>query len=95
MRTSAEEEVIAGPELVLPELPPAGSGSSAGASAVLPLSFAELPPDAVSIWRPPPYPAPWALRPEDHFLFARPIPSGEVNWPNPGYRYGSTAGGEF
>ena len=95
MTAPAEEAVLAGPELVLPEIPPAGSESGAGPSAVLPLSFAELPPDAVSIWRPPPYPAPWALRPEDHFLFARPIPSGQVNWPNPGYRYGSTAGGEF
>jgi murein DD-endopeptidase MepM/ murein hydrolase activator NlpD len=41
-------------------------------------------------WRPPPYQPPLALRPEDHFYFARPIPSGEVNWPNPTYRYGNT-----
>jgi len=41
-------------------------------------------------WRPPPYPAPWAIQPYDHFYFGRPIPSGEVNWPNPRYRYGST-----
>lgn len=41
-------------------------------------------------WRPPPYDVPLALRPEDHFYFMRPIPSGEVNWPNPTYRYGNT-----
>jgi murein DD-endopeptidase MepM/ murein hydrolase activator NlpD len=51
-------------------------------------------PSPVSAWRPPPYPVPWALRPEDHFFFARPIPSGEVNWPHPRYRYGSTFFGE-
>jgi murein DD-endopeptidase MepM/ murein hydrolase activator NlpD len=61
---------------------------------ILPLTFTETPPEAVSLWRPPPYPAPWALQPQDHFLFARPIPSGEVNWPNPRYRYGSTAFGQ-
>ena len=38
--------------------------------------------------RPPPYRIPLQLRPEDHFWFARPIASGEVNWPNPEYRYG-------
>jgi murein DD-endopeptidase MepM/ murein hydrolase activator NlpD len=57
----------------------------------------ELPtpiPIPTSDWRPPPYPAPWAIRPEDHFYFDRPIPSGEVNWPNPRYRYGSTLFGE-
>jgi murein DD-endopeptidase MepM/ murein hydrolase activator NlpD len=49
---------------------------------------------AVADWRPPPYPVPWSLRPEDHFYFMRPIPSGEVNWPNPTYRYGATYFGE-
>jgi murein DD-endopeptidase MepM/ murein hydrolase activator NlpD len=48
----------------------------------------------VSAWRPPPYAAPLALRESDHFYFSRPIPSGEVNWANPRYRYGSTAFGE-
>lgn len=62
--------------------------------ASVPLDFGDAVPAVVSNWRPPPYPAPWALRPEDHFLLARPIPSGEVNWPNPRYRYGSTAFGE-
>lgn len=51
-------------------------------------------PAAVAEWRPPPYPAPWSLRPEDHFYFSRPIPSGEVNWPHPHYRYGGTYFGE-
>ncbi len=49
----------------------------------------------VSAWRPPPYPVPWALRPQDHFYFIRPIPSGEVNWPHPRYRYGNTFFGEL
>ena len=45
-------------------------------------------------WRPPPYPVPWSLRPEDHYFLARPIPSGEVNWPSARYRYGGTFFGE-
>ncbi|OGO18945.1 MAG: hypothetical protein A2Z14_04825 [Chloroflexi bacterium RBG_16_48_8] len=53
---------------------------------VFPTQIANLGPD----WRPPPYNTPLALRPEDHYYFARPIPSGEVNWPNPSYRYGNT-----
>ncbi len=51
-------------------------------------------PEPVSDWRPPPYPAPWAVRPDDHFYFIRPIPSGEVNWSHPRYRYGNTHFGE-
>jgi murein DD-endopeptidase MepM/ murein hydrolase activator NlpD len=46
-------------------------------------------------WRPPPYDAPLALHPEDHFYFRRPIPSDQVNWPHPQYRYGSTFFGEL
>jgi murein DD-endopeptidase MepM/ murein hydrolase activator NlpD len=34
------------------------------------------------------------LRPEDHFYFSRPIPTGARNWPNPRFRYGSTYFGE-
>jgi len=79
------------PEAALEVQPP---GPKPADRVVQPLTFEADPPEAVSLWRPPPYPAPWALRPEDHFLFARPIPSGEVNWPNPRYRYGSTAFGE-
>jgi murein DD-endopeptidase MepM/ murein hydrolase activator NlpD len=37
---------------------------------------------------------PLALRAEDHFYFLRPIPSGNVNWPHPSYRYGGTFYGE-
>lgn len=51
-------------------------------------------PDPVSAWRPPPYQVPLAIRPTDHYYLTRPIPSGDVNWPNPRYRYGSTAFGE-
>jgi len=39
-------------------------------------------------WRPPSYPVPLQLRPEDHYWLARPIASGEVNWADPTYRYG-------
>ncbi len=48
----------------------------------------------VSAWRPPPYRIPLAIRPTDHFYFTRPIPSGDVNWLNSRYRYGSTAFGD-
>ena len=48
----------------------------------------------VSAWRPPPYQIPLAIRPTDHYYFMRPIRSGDVNWPNPRYRYGNTAFGE-
>jgi murein DD-endopeptidase MepM/ murein hydrolase activator NlpD len=53
---------------------------------VYPTPVANAGPD----WRPPPYEIPLSLRPEDHFYFKRPIPSGDVNWPNPSYRYGYT-----
>lgn len=73
----------------------ADEASSPGPAAVpparpTPLVF-DLPGNsvhAISAWRPPSYPVPWVIRPEDHFYFARPIPSGEVNWPNAEYRYG-------
>ena len=42
----------------------------------------------VSFWRPPLYEIPWALSPNDHFLFSRPIAADEVNWPLADYRYG-------
>ncbi len=65
---------------------------AAGTATVLvfPTASAEV----ESGWRPPPYPVPLALRPEDHFYLARPIPSGMVNWPHPQYRYGNTFFGE-
>lgn len=41
-----------------------------------------------SLWRPALYDVPWALGPFDHFYFARPIGTDEVNWPEADYRYG-------
>ena len=32
----------------------------------------------VSFWRPPLYNTPWALTPNDHFLFSRPVAADEV-----------------
>jgi murein DD-endopeptidase MepM/ murein hydrolase activator NlpD len=46
---------------------------------------------AVSAWRPPLYPTPWAPTPYDHFFFSRPIAADDINWPVATYRYG----GEF
>lgn len=68
------------------------------ASKILPdpLQFA-LPtqaPPPQSSWRPPLYPIPWSLTPNDHFYFARPIGANETNWPLPIYRYGATNFGE-
>lgn len=41
-----------------------------------------------SAWRPPLYPVPFALNPQDHFYFLRPIAADETNWPLANYRYG-------
>ncbi len=77
------------------DLAPIESGNSMNIVATpISVEFPTPIPIPTSDWRPPPYPAPWAIRPEDHFYFDRPIPSGEVNWPNPRYRYGSTLFGE-
>lgn len=45
-------------------------------------------PAAVSAWRPPLYPTPWAPTLFDHFFFSRPIAANEINWPIADYRYG-------
>lgn len=45
-------------------------------------------PAPISLWRPPLYDTPWALGPNDHFYFSRPIAADEVNWPVADYRYG-------
>jgi murein DD-endopeptidase MepM/ murein hydrolase activator NlpD len=45
-------------------------------------------PAPVSLWRPPLYEVPWALGPNDHFYFSRPIAADKVNWPIADYRYG-------
>jgi murein DD-endopeptidase MepM/ murein hydrolase activator NlpD len=42
----------------------------------------------ISFWRPPLYPTPWAISPNDHFFFSRPIAADEINWPLANYRYG-------
>ncbi len=63
-------------------------------AAPQPVTFPTIVPEPDLGWRPPPYPVPWALQPQDHFYFSRPIASDEVNWPNPQYRYGSTLLGE-
>lgn len=55
-----------------------------GIALVLPMP--EDPP--VSLWRPPLYPTPWAISPNDHFYFSRPIAADEINWPLANYRYG-------
>jgi murein DD-endopeptidase MepM/ murein hydrolase activator NlpD len=65
-----------------------------GESTPVPISLPTPIPSTDPNWRPPPYPEPWAIRAEDHFLLARPIASDEVNWPLPWYRYGSTNFGD-
>jgi murein DD-endopeptidase MepM/ murein hydrolase activator NlpD len=42
---------------------------------------------------PPPYPAPWAIQPHDHFYLRRPIPSDHPYRINSEYRYGNTDSG--
>ena len=44
--------------------------------------------EPISLWRPPLYEIPWALSPQDHFFFSRPILADEINWPSADYRYG-------
>lgn len=56
-------------------------------------SFPTPAPVPNAMWRPPIYQPPWALSPNDHFYFARPIAVDEVNWPEPDYRYGGLAEG--
>lgn len=80
------------PEVVSTE--PSESIEPAPRPTVADFTLPQAGPNPVSAWRPPPYEVPLALRPEDHYYFMRPIPSGNVNWPNPRYRYGSTAFGE-
>jgi len=43
----------------------------------------------ISSWRPPLYSVPWAMTPNDHFFFVRPIAADEVNWGEADYRYGA------
>ncbi len=39
-------------------------------------------------WRPPLYPVPWAVAPNDHFYFIRPIAADQIDWNIANYRYG-------
>jgi murein DD-endopeptidase MepM/ murein hydrolase activator NlpD len=64
--------------------PPAGSSS-----ASLRFVFPTPRPAPVSAWRPALYDVPWAITPNDHFYFTRPIAADEVNWPLADYRYGA------
>lgn len=52
------------------------------------IEFPTPAPLPVSDWRPPLEEIPWALNPNDHFYFFRPIQVDEINWPLPDYRYG-------
>jgi hypothetical protein len=55
-----------------------------------PLQFVLPPSDGepVSGWRPPLYPVPWAVSPNDHFYFIRPISANYIDFILPDYRYG-------
>ncbi len=46
-------------------------------------------------WAPPPMAIPVSIRPEDHYWLTRPIPSDQVTWPHPYYRYGNTYFGQM
>jgi Membrane proteins related to metalloendopeptidases len=63
----------------LPQMTPA---------APLKLTFPAAAAQPVSSWRPPLFPAPFALSPNDHFYLERPIAVTSVNWPLPSYLYG-------
>lgn len=67
------------------------------ATGIAPLRFTIPTPGAepISDWRPPLYPIPWAISPNDHFYFVRPISANEVNWPLASYRYGGVFFGDF
>ncbi len=54
----------------------------------LKLSFPTPEPAQTVLLRPPAYDVPWALNPNDHFFFIRPIPLEEVIWRIDDYRYG-------
>ncbi|GAB4526306.1 MAG: hypothetical protein Fur0018_11500 [Anaerolineales bacterium] len=67
-------------------LPQSSGGAPQGNPILLVFPSPAPPPEAA--WRPPLYPVPWALRPQDHFFFTRPIPVDKPNWPLASYRYG-------
>lgn len=81
--------VIAG-ELVEPLAPEVPEPAVPPTPTPVRYSFPSAGRSPVSAWRPPPYAEPRAVRLLDHFYLARPIPSGNVNWAHPLYRYGGT-----
>ncbi|TLN05558.1 M23 family metallopeptidase, partial [bacterium] len=70
------------------ELDPTGTPDAKGGEAPLRFTFPTPGNQPVSLWRPPLYEVPWALGPNDHFFFSRPIAADEINWPLADYRYG-------
>lgn len=68
----------------------AEAAAPTAAADPLKISFPQAQLAPISAWRPPLYPTPWALSPNDHFYFARPIAADEVNWPLWDYRYGGS-----
>lgn len=86
---SAAQQDAAEPAALPLETPLAAIAHQANAGeAPLRFTFPTPVPAPVSLWRPPLYDTPWALGPNDHFYFSRPIAADEVNWPNADYRYG-------
>lgn len=79
--------LAANPDPVSMPVVAAGENQSP-ANQPLKITFPTPGPAAVSALRPALYPTPWALRPYDHFYFARPIAADEINWPLADYRYG-------
>jgi murein DD-endopeptidase MepM/ murein hydrolase activator NlpD len=70
--------------------PPANPTPGAEITPEEPLQLV-LPPsngEPVSGWRPPLYPVPWAVSPNDHFFFIRPIAANYIDFILPDYRYG-------
>ena len=85
--------VIAGLPLQ-PSQPLPSAPAPTRASAPIQFTFPTPAPISASRWRPPLYEVPWALGPDDHFYFTRPIAADEVNWPEWDYRYGNLAEGK-
>jgi murein DD-endopeptidase MepM/ murein hydrolase activator NlpD len=75
------------PTLNLKTVPPPADPEK---SSPLEFTFPTLEPVDPLNWRPPLYPAPWAISENDHFYFTRPISANTINWPLWNYRYGGT-----
>lgn len=78
---------------VLPTLQPSEPTATSLSRSTEPMRFTFPTPAPIpaSRWRPPLYDPPWALGPNDHFYFTRPIAADDVNWPEWDYRYGGVA----